>query len=137
MAGGGGAAKPWPTTTSRFANTGVASATGAMASKDSVDGIPPAIAALEKAQGECSTDLPFDGSSLCSLPLLSIHTVWVSIPVQMVSAKPRSLDGMKPDGMMTRTASASTISADAMFLNGENARITRALCARAFVRARD
>jgi hypothetical protein len=54
----------------------------------------------------------------------------------MASAKPRSDDGIKPDGMMTRKASASNIIAAAIFRKGEDARITRALCAHNFVRAR-
>jgi hypothetical protein len=135
MAGGGGAARPRPMATSRSPSIGFASATGANATCNSGTGTSVANAAPAKAQGWCSTDLPFDGSSLCSLPDLSIQTVWVSMPVQMVSIKPRSADGIKPDGMITRTDRASSISAAAKFLNGKNARITRALCARDFAHA--
>lgn len=136
MAGGGGAARPLPTETSLFGKTGAADAICGSAGRIlAVSGFDGAVSPAN-AHGACSTDLPFDGSSLCNLPLLSIQTVWVSMPVQMVSAKPRSVDGIQPDGTMTRTAIASTISAAAKFLNGEHARITRALCARLFVSAR-
>ena len=94
MAGGGGAARPEPIDTSRLAKTGATSATGGIAICKELAGKSAAITEPAKAQGWCSTDLPFEGSSLYSLPDLSIQTVWVSIPAQMVSAKPRSDDGI-------------------------------------------
>ncbi|GEM_PF-5322579 len=136
MAGGGGAAKPAPTDTSRLAKTGIARATGAISICKAAAGKSAVIAAPAKAQGWCSTDLPFDGSSLCSLPDLSIQTVWVSIPAQMVSAKLRSADGIKPAGIMTRMASANTMNAAARLRISDNVRITQALCACDFGHAR-
>lgn len=119
MAGGGGAARPLPTETSFLEKAGAADAKcGSAGMLLAVAGVD-CVVSPANAQGECSTDLSFDGSSLCNLPLLSIQTVWVSMPVQMVSAKPRSVDGIQPDGTTTRTAIASTISAAAKFLNGE------------------
>lgn len=135
MAGGGGAARPLPTETSLLGKAGAADAICGIAGKLlAVAGVDGAVSPAN-AQGECSTGLPFDGSSLCNLPLLSIQMVWVSMPVQMVSAKPRSVDGIQPDGTITRTAIASTINAAAKFLNEESARITRALCARHYTSA--
>lgn len=136
MAGGGGAARPLPTEISLFGKAGAADTKCGIAGKlFAVAGVDGAVSPAN-AQGACSTDLPFEGSSLCNLPLLSIQTVWESMPVQMVSAKPRSVDGIQPDGMITRTAIASTISAAANFLNGECARVTRALCAPLLASAR-
>ena len=64
MAGGGGAASPLPTETSLLEKAGAADAKGSSAGVLlAVAGVDGAVSPAN-AQGECSTDLPFDGSSL-------------------------------------------------------------------------